>query len=198
MENLNLQLFSLMNAGATVGDWEMRFAVFAAEYLIYAIPLSLVCLWLWGDSKQRSYLLLAAAVAFLALFVNQLVGLVWFHPRPSMLGIGHTFLAHALDSSFPSDHMTVFWAVGLTLLCNVATRLIGLCTMAAAIAVAWTRIFLGVHFPFDMLGAMAISTTCLIILIPIRPWLARGLLPLAEKLYRTLLAKPIQLGWIRR
>ena len=52
-----------------------------------------------------------------ALLVNQLIGLVWQHLRPFMIGLGHSHLAHVADSSFPSDHLTLLWAVAFSLVC---------------------------------------------------------------------------------
>jgi hypothetical protein len=50
----------------------------------------------------------------LALSANQLLGLVWQHPRPFLIGLGQTFLVHAPDSSRPGDYITVFAGVALT------------------------------------------------------------------------------------
>jgi membrane-associated phospholipid phosphatase len=47
------------------------------------------------------------------LAINQAIGLVWQHPRPFMAGIGHAWISHATDSSFPSDHTTVSFGVAL-------------------------------------------------------------------------------------
>lgn len=197
LEELNLKLFALMNANASASEWQIRFAVLAAEYLIYLIPVLLVVLWLWGTSKQRSPLLLATIVAFVALGVNQLIGLAWFHPRPDVLGVGRTLFAHAAESSFPCDHMTVFWTIGLTLFCSAATKFVGATTMAVGIVVAWARVFLGVHFPLDMLGAIVISSVCFAIFIPLRPWIGQTLLPAIEKIYRIVFAIPLRRGWVR-
>ena len=154
--------------------------------------------WLLGHSRQRPALFFATLVALFALGVNQLIGLAWFHPRPAMLGVGHTFFAHAPDSSFPSDHLTVFWAIGFSLFCHAATRAIGLGTMAAGLVVAWARIYLGVHFPMDMLGAAVISSLSFALLLPIKPWLVKTFLPPLENAHRILFATPIAQGWVQK
>jgi undecaprenyl-diphosphatase len=93
-------------------------------------------------------------VALLGVAANQAIGALWPHPRPFMIGLGHAWMPHAADSSFPSDHMTVFAGVGLTLLFDGAVGWAILALLVGA-SVAWARVFLGVHFPPDMAGAVA-------------------------------------------
>lgn len=197
LEQFNLNLFNLINASTSASEWEIRLALFAAVNLVYLVPIVLVVLWLWGTPKQRSPLLLATMVAILTLSMNYLIDLIAFQPRPEVLGVGRTLLAHAPDSSFPSDHMTLCWAIGLTLFCHTATRFVGAVTMAVGLVVAWGRIYVGVHFPLDMAGAIVVSSLCLVILMPIRPWIGLSLLPLVEKIYTVLFTIPLRWGWIR-
>src|SRR5258708_5057976 len=108
MQNLNIFLFNLVNAGEPVNDWLLRGAVIVAEYFIYLIPLWLMYCWLWRPAS-RGALLFAVIAVLLSLSINQGLGLFWFHPRPFMMPVGHTYLTHVADSSFPSDHVTVIW-----------------------------------------------------------------------------------------
>jgi len=94
--------------------------------------------------------------------------MVWQHPRPFMIGLGHTLIPHAADSSFPSDHATVLFAVSLTLLLGRAT-VPGLAVLLAGFCVAWARIFLGVHFPLDMIGAAAVAGIAYAAVTPLCP-----------------------------
>ena len=116
LEAFNQALFLMINATTSTPAWQIGVTRLIADYLIYLAPLSLVAIWLSGDQRQRDTAVRACCVTLLALGINQIVGLVWQHPRPFMTGIGHTFLQHAPDSSFPSDHATVFASVALTLL----------------------------------------------------------------------------------
>jgi len=197
IEAFNRTLFLQINAGDDTPAWLVHVAVGLADFLIYLIPLLLLGMWLWGDTARRNQAIKACLVTLLALAANQLIGFLWQHPRPFMIGLGHTWIPHAADSSFPSDHMTVFAGVGLTLLLDAAL-LFGLATLIVGLSIAWARVFLGVHFPMDMLGAVGIATCSYIIASPL--WLRAGtpITNLAERLYRTVLARPIRAGWIRR
>ncbi len=65
---------------------------------------------------------------------------LWFHPRPFMMPLGHTRISHPADNSFPSDHGTVMFSAAFALL-SLRLRGIGLLVLAAALPVAWARIF---------------------------------------------------------
>lgn len=104
LEALNQTIFLVLNATPATPHWLIGMGVIIANYAIWAAPVILVCLWLAGGDERREMALRACFVGFLALGINQLIGMVWYHPRPFAIGIGHAFLAHAPDSSFPSDH----------------------------------------------------------------------------------------------
>lgn len=196
LEAFNQALFLDINATMETPAWLVHMAVLIADFLIYLIPLLLVGMWLSGSEKQRNLAIQACLVAMLALGLNQLIGLIWQHPRPFMIGLGHTFLPHAPDSSFPSDHVTIFSSIGLTLLSGRSCRL-GLPTLLAGLAVAWARVFVGVHFPLDMIGALAIACVAYVIMAPLWHLGGPGVTRSAVASYRKLFARPIGLGWIR-
>lgn len=197
LEQLNQILFLRMNARLDTEGWHLRLAAFVADDFIYAIPLVLLALWFWGGNRERNIALKAVAVTFVALGINQLLAMLWPHPRPFMMGLGHTFIAHASDSSFPSDHATVFAGIGLTLVFAGRRIAIGWGVLLLGLAVAWARIYLGVHFPLDMVGAAAVALS---VYLPISPFWHRfgdALASWGNSIYRKLLAWPIAMGWIR-
>jgi membrane-associated phospholipid phosphatase len=62
-------------------------------------------------------------------------------------------------SSFPSDHAAVFFALAYGLLC--LSRPIGILTMLfAAIWVSLVRVYLGIHYPSEVIAGGAIGVTC--------------------------------------
>jgi undecaprenyl-diphosphatase len=196
IEALNRSLFLQINADNHTPQWLIGLASGLADYLIYLIPLFLVGAWFWGRRTQRMVLLNALVVTMVALGINQIIGLVWIHPRPFMIGLGHTWITHAADSSFPSDHVTVFSCIGITLLLG-HLRVVGLISLLLGAVVAWARIFLGVHFPLDMVGAVAIAAVIYLAIRPIWNVAGNGATHLCEKLYRMLLSRAITAGWIR-
>ena len=197
IEALNQAIFLQVNASADTAAWAIDLAIVIGNDLIFTIPLLLLGIWLWGDNDKRSAALKSCAVAFIALGLNQLIGLFWQHPRPFDMGLGHTFLAHVADSSFPSDHGTVFASIAFTLLFS-GLPLLGAITLLAGCAVAWARVFLGVHFPLDMVGAVMVSVVTYAIVNLAWTKIGDGITYRIASLYRKVFAWPISSGWIKR
>ncbi len=179
----NTHLFLLLNAAAQPGPA----ALFAAETLasgpVLLAPVLLACLWIWGRADRRPTLLAVAAGLFLGQALNVLLGFAWYEPRPFMAGVGRTWLAHVADNGFPSDHATLAWSLGLGLILTGASWFWGLAACVAGIAAGWARVYLGVHFPVDVLASVpvgfAAGTAARLALRPVRMWLA----PPVERLY---------------
>lgn len=200
LEHLNLYLFSLFNAQAGLHGWPLSAALFAAERLILLVPMMLLLLWIGGDSLQRQAAVRAALATAGALAANAVIGLLWFHPRPFVAGVGHTFMHHAPDSSFPSDHATIMFTVSLVLAFSQSAnaRRIGTLLLPVSIVVAWSRVFLGVHYPVDMIGALFVALGMLALVNTRAPAaLCATLVPALETVYRRVLAAPIARGWLR-
>lgn len=196
MQSLNEQLFLLLNAASAPPFWAVEAARGLAEGVIWLVPPGLVFGWLRGSRRVREALLAAAAAGLLGLALNQLIGLAWYHPRPFELGLGRQWLAHARDSSFPSDHVTLIWSVALMLLAPRATRIVGAALALLGVAVAWARVYLGVHFPLDMAGALLVALASAAIVQPasgtIAPALVRALMPAHRRIFAPFIAR----GWV--
>lgn len=120
-----------------------------------------------------------------------------FSARPTFVeNIGYNFLHHAADDSFPSDHGTVIFTFALAFLCW--HRLwSGSLLMVLAVVIAWSRVYLGVHWPLDMLGGLLAGMIgCLSAQII---WQAMGhkLYQRLQSWYRFCFALPIRKGWVR-
>lgn len=197
---LNHFLFSLINAAPGLAGWQLHGAIFAAEWVIMIVPLGLVLMWTGGGTVQREAAVQAFLAAVIALTLSKIIGLLWFHPRPFMAGVGQNFLHHAPDSSFPSDHATSMFSVALALmLCRLReARRFGAGLLALAFVVAWARVFLGVHWPLDMVCALVVSgAAALLANSGAGQALAAALVPQMQHVYRRVLAAPIARGWLR-
>ena len=197
VEALNRAFFVAISAGTDTARWMINAAAFVANDLIYLIPILLCAMWLWGSDARRKVAIRAFLTAMLGLGLNQVVGAIWPHPRPFAIGLGQAWLEHVADSSFPSDHMTLFTGVGISLLLG-GERLLGSLTLAIGLGVAWARIFLGLHFPLDMVGAVLVAVLSYAAIAPLWRRLGGYLTRFVEALYQSFMAWPIARGWVRR
>ena len=194
MEALNQQWFLWINADAASPATMLAFAGFVADYLLYGVPIILVALWLWGNHREAA--VKALFVTLIALGIGQLIGLVYVHPRPFMIPLGYSFAPHFADTSFPSDHGILFFSVSLALML-AGVRLLGAAVFVVGLMVAWSRVYLGIHFPLDMLGALLVASVSSMMVWAAWHPLGRWLMGLVETLYRRMFAIPITKGWIR-
>ncbi|TCV85366.1 phosphatase PAP2 family protein [Sulfurirhabdus autotrophica] len=198
MEHVNQSLFLLINAAPGASGFMVNLAVFIAESLIWIVPAGLKIVWLRSANLARHALVAATVAGLFALLVNQVIGLYWYHPRPFEAGIGLTLIPHVMDSSFPSDHLTLIWAVAISLLLNKQFRLTGWVLFLLGVPVAWARIYLGVHFPLDILGAVLVAWGSAWIVKRKEHRLIPPLMSLILPLYRILFSGFIRRGWVRQ
>jgi membrane-associated phospholipid phosphatase len=107
-----------------------------------------------GGATALARALLAGAGTLLALALAQPIVQAVAEPRP------YTRLPHALvlvhrstDPSFPSDHATMAGAVAIGLL--FVNRRLGLLAAALAVLMAADRVYVGAHYPVDVVGGLA-------------------------------------------
>ena len=196
IEAFNQAIFLHVNGTPATPHWLIVTSVFIANYTIWVVPVMLTCMWLAGGDSRRGSAIHATFVGFVALGINQLIGMAWYHPRPFAIGLGHTFLTHAPDSSFPSDHATLLSAISFTFFYR-GKRLVGMLALAVDIAVAWARVFVGVHFPFDMAGAAMIAWLTYVLSLPLWRLGGAAFSRALIAVYRKVLALPIGRGWLR-
>jgi undecaprenyl-diphosphatase len=198
MESINQALFLWLNAPEDPHPFLLAAAHFFAEYAIWVVPLLIGVGWLRGSEHTRKVLLEATASGLAGLLINQIVGSLWQHPRPFMIGLGNTFMTHAPDSSFPSDHLTLLWAVAFSLLMHRSPRSAGIALGILGLPMAWARIYLGVHFPLDMLGAISVAALSAWLTLREARWYLEPGYRIASNIHRRLFVSLISLGWVRK
>jgi undecaprenyl-diphosphatase len=198
LEFWNRAVFLTLNAPDHPIPGSVPVAMALANWAIFLVPLLFAALWLWGDPNSRAGILLTFCAAELALGLNQVAAIIWYHPRPFAVPIGRTLVEHVADSSFPSDHVTFLIASGIGLMIWTRHRGVGFAILALSIPVALARIFLGVHFPIDMVGAIPVAAFGLLIVAPLRAWFFQTLLPRwVGPIYGLAFSLPIRRHWVQ-
>lgn len=128
-------------------------------YAVYGVVLfALILLWSWWRARRRDLHAVTAALwaplgTLLAVGLNQPLG-SWVHrARPyTVLPHVEVLVARTSDFSFPSDHAVMAGAVAAGVW--LASRRLGLLTGAAAVLLAFARVYVGAHYPGDVLAGL--------------------------------------------
>lgn len=197
LNTLNQNLFLAINAPAGLTGLPLYIAVFMAKKLILVAKLIILMLWLWGGQTRRQVVLLAVFSTVVALLLGAIIGHIWYHPRPFAIGLGHLYMPHTANYSFPSDHATYLASLSFILLWFRDTRIAGIFMLVITLCVSWARVYVGVHFPFDILGAYLLSFIVMIIILACQQPIIHFVFTPLDRLYRKLLSFPIRRGWIK-
>ncbi len=156
IESLNLALFNLLNAPDQASPFMVHYAIFIANDLMYLLILIFAIMWLRGDNQIKKQILKAFIFTCITLSISQLISHFFYSPRPFIMEVGQTLIQHKPTGSFPSNHMTIFSSIAFAYYFS-AQRQVGKLLIAVAWLVAWSRVYVGVHFPIDMFGAFFLA-----------------------------------------
>jgi undecaprenyl-diphosphatase len=154
----------------------VTFYVNLAELLFLAMLV--IAFLVAGGHRHRATRRAAVAAglsAGLALAVAQVITRIVERPRPFVAhpATVHLLAPHAADPSFPSDHATAAFAIGVALF--LRNRTWGAIVLVAATVLAVGRVAMGIHYPTDVLGGAVLGTLAALILYiePVRRLLNR-------------------------
>jgi len=157
MEQLNNYLFSVINQFAGQNQFFDYIFMFFAEAMPYVFIVLVITAWFRSKEKVKRYLIGATLTSVAGIAINHVIAQIYFHPRPFMNDLGTTLVAHAPNSSFPSDHTTFMFCIAFSLLFHQATRKLALGLTVLAVIGGLSRVYIGVHFPFDIAAASVVS-----------------------------------------
>jgi len=153
----NRHLFELINAGPGLDAWHRVVGLFLAQWAVVAVGLGFAWLWTRTDRAGRLELLRALVSMLLALLLAEAIRRIWPQPRPFTLHLGAQYFGHAADGSLPSAHTTALWALGLAALRSRRYGPLAFPLLALGLLVGWSRVYLGVHFPYDIAAALPVA-----------------------------------------
>ena len=180
--------FADMQSFVRATPWLHGSMVACSDYGVVLVAVLMLGAW-WlvrrADVVAMAAVLWAPIAVVLAYVVNSLMKNIFTEPRPCRaMPAVHTLLPcdPPTDWAFPSNHSAVVGAAAVALL--LAHRTLGLVATALALIVAFSRLYVGAHYPHDVLVGLAVGAVIGVLGI----WVRRALAPLVMWLRGTPLA----------
>jgi undecaprenyl-diphosphatase len=180
---MDAEILRRLAAPAGLAGGELAVALILADAAILIGPIALGWLWVTGGGGDRRASATAALAGFLALGVAGFISSQIDRPRPFVVGLTQNYLDHPADSSLPSDHAALLFALsaGLALRGRAGTCVL---LFVVGALVGGARVFLGAHDPTDILaGALVGLVAGVVVSRGPGVRLADGLTTLGERIY---------------
>lgn len=172
----NQHLFELINASAELAPLQRLMAIVLAQWMIGLLPLAwAVAWWRYSDAPTRGELLAMAVAVMLALLISEAWSHLWPQARPSAVQQSSQVLEHVNDAGLPSDHVVVYWSLALAALSTRRFAIWSFPMLALGTVAGWSRVVVGIDFPFDILAAAPVAATATLLARALRRPLAPAL-----------------------
>lgn len=169
MNSLDISLFRFINDLGFHWTFFNPILVFITEYSVYILAFWMIFQWFFIKEKVRTRTILAGAILsfIISEMIGKVLGVFVEHPQPfATLPHVNQLISHEIDNSFPSDHTLLFFSICMMLfLGSKSSKRIFYLLIAAL--VGFSRIWVGVHYPMDVLVAAFIGTIVSSMLFPV-------------------------------
>jgi len=153
---LNALIFKTINNSANNSKLLDFVGVFFAEYLLWIVVGILVILFLIKKTRLMA-ICAGGSIVLGRLIITEIIKRLYFSPRPYVIleGVKKIIVGNTDYQSFPSGHATIFFALATAI--YFFNKKWGIVTFIVAILVGLSRIFVGVHWPIDVLAGAVIG-----------------------------------------
>lgn len=157
MKALDFRLFQLVNQFA--GRWHAldRMMVPLSKYGPVLLVLLLVYIWFTSENEGKQAVILASISVAAAMLIAMAIGHIYFRPRPFATHNVHLLVSKSPDASFPSDHATFSFAIASMVW--FWNKRYGVVAVLLGALIAVSRVFVGTHYPFDVIGGAVVGST---------------------------------------
>ncbi len=129
--------------------------IFFAKDLIYVIFFLVIIYSLKPNKDNRKALLLSILSLGLSLILIEIIRLFFYLPRPTIIHGITTLIPSPQEPSFPSKHTADIFCLVWSYL--IYKSKITLFLLTAGILIGFSRVFVGVHYPIDIIGGILVS-----------------------------------------
>ncbi|KEK23395.1 undecaprenyl-diphosphatase [Bacillus gaemokensis] len=152
---MNYMLFKAINRLAGRGNAMDTIMVFISQKARYLYFFIVAFMWFRNNAYKKNILYSGISVVF-TLFINCIIQRFYFKPRPFVLHRVRLLIPSMKNSSFPSKHTALAFAVATSI--SLHDRFIGSIMWLLAILTGFSRVWVGHHYPFDIIGSALIGS----------------------------------------
>ena len=161
--NVDISLFNAINEfhvklPAEVNQFMIVITLYGREIFL---PFVLLLIFIFGDKSGRKTVIITGISILILIPLVSITKDYIERPRPLVPGIG-TLMSADTNYSFPSGHSTLIVAGSITPLIlykgNKYTKILPIVLVIDAGLVSFSRIYVGVHYPFDVLGGFFLGS----------------------------------------
>ena len=167
--SLDSALFLSINGSATSPHWLTALALFSTRVLPLVIAGGAAGVLIAGNGRVRWGVLQVFAAITMAFVLARLGQYLIAIDRPFVVGLGTQWLPHGASHSFPSSHASVSTAFAVATALMTRRWYWAISALVVAAVISWSRVYLGLHFPSDVVAGALVGAAS--------GWLACQILP---------------------
>ncbi|ERI90630.1 phosphatase PAP2 family protein [Clostridium manihotivorum] len=155
---MNMELFRLINNLAYKDNVLDVIMIVFSKYVPYLFMAIIAIVFLLGifkkNSEYRKSMFSIFVFTLMNLFISFIVGSIYYVDRPFVHNKVNLLFPHAKDASFPSDHATGTMSIALGF--GKYNKAISLTLSILSSIVGFSRVYVGHHYPADVISAYTI------------------------------------------
>ncbi|MCC9087260.1 undecaprenyl-diphosphatase [Bacillus pumilus] len=167
MQGYNEDLFRWVNQLSIDHGYLNPIFIGLAEYTVLLAALMCLFFWFQNRSSNRAMVVSAGFTFILAELIGKIAGIFYSNQQPfAEMSHVNLLIQKEVNNSFPSDHTIFIFSVCLIFWLFHKRHVYWL---IIACAVGFSRIWVGVHYPFDVLAGAVIAclTAVAVVYLPI-------------------------------
>ncbi|WP_338453013.1 undecaprenyl-diphosphatase [Niallia oryzisoli] len=152
---MNNKVFKLINQFSGRCSPIDLLMILISNKIRYVFIFVLIFMWFRNDSyKKVSYN--AVKSMGITLLIHTLIKMFYFKPRPFIKHRVGILIPSKMDTTFPSKHTLLVFAISTSIF--FYDRVLGSIMWVLSVLTGFSRIWVGHHYPFDIIGSAFIAT----------------------------------------
>lgn len=135
--------------------------IYSTEYLIFVTPVLMFILAKDGGVNERKAFIMSLLAIPVSILLIKIIHLIYFEPRPFITYQILPLVTEASNASFPSRHTTIMAIFAFA--STYYKHQWGLLIVILMALVGVSRIYVGVHYPIDIIGGILTGLVSIII-----------------------------------